>query len=146
MRLQQPGLRVTHLGRSLRFYTKGLGLRVVRRGDTRGWGGGLWVLLRDPRSGRYLELNWYPPTSMFYSRYTTGEALDHIDFTVGVRPRAEIDRIVRRLLRHGGRPTRFTTTTTSGWMASVRDPDGIWITIGRRPTRAERRAIADAAA
>lgn len=27
-------------------------------------------------------------------------------------------------------------------MASVRDPDGIWITIGRRPTLAERRALA----
>ena len=28
-----------------------------------------------------------------------------------------------------------------GWMASVRDPDGIWITIGRLPTRAERRKM-----
>ena len=50
MRLEQVGVRVTSLTRSLRFYTRGLGLKVVARGDTRGWGGGMWVQLRDPRS------------------------------------------------------------------------------------------------
>jgi lactoylglutathione lyase len=141
MRLEQAGIRVTDLDRSLRFYTKALGLRVVRKGDTRSWGGGIWVLLRDPRSRRLLELNWYPKRSRFHERYVTGTALDHFDFTLGVASRADLERTYARLLRLGGRPTGYEPKTTEGWMASVQDPDGIWITIGRRPTAAERRAM-----
>jgi catechol 2,3-dioxygenase-like lactoylglutathione lyase family enzyme len=141
MRLSVVGLRVTDLDRSLRFYTKVLGLRKVRRGDTRSWGGGLWVLLRDPRSRRVVELNWYPKGSMFYTPYRAGEALDHLDFSLGSVPRATLERTYRRLLAGGGRPTGYEPSTTGGWMASVRDPDGIWVTVGREPTRAERAEI-----
>jgi len=141
MRLELAGIRVTNLDRSLRFYIRALGLREVRRGDTRSWGGGVWVRLRDPRSRRLLELNWYPKGSRFYERYSSGTALDHFDFTMGVASRGELERAYRRLLRFGARPTGYEPATTEGWMASVRDPDGIWITIGRRPTAAERRAM-----
>lgn len=141
MRLEQVGLRVTNLQRSLRFYTKGLGLKVTARGDTRGWGGGLWVQLEDPRSHRNLELNWYPLGSMFGSRYTVGCGVDHIDFTLGVAPVSALETTLLRLLRAGARATPYTPATTAGWMASVLDPDGIWITVGRRPTAAERRAV-----
>ena len=146
MRLEQPGLRVIDLERSLRFYTKGLGLREVRRGDTRAWGGGIWVHLIDPASRRILELNWYPKGSRFATRYVAGDALDHIDFTLGVAPRAELERVARRLERFGARPTKYMPATTGGWMASLTDPDGIWITIGRRPTTTERRRMSRPAA
>jgi catechol 2,3-dioxygenase-like lactoylglutathione lyase family enzyme len=139
MRLEQTGIRVTDWARSLRFYTRALGLRVVKRGDTRSWGGGRWILLEDPRSHRVLELNWYPKGSLFFSRYRAGDALDHLDFTVGAASQAVLERTYRRLLRYGAKPTRWRPATTEGWMASVRDPDGIWITIGRQPTAAERR-------
>ena len=142
MRLEQAGLRVTDLRRSVRFYTRGLGLRVVAEGDTRSWGGGRWVQLSDPRSGRVLELNWYPKGSLFYTPYRPGDALDHLDFTLGVATQARLEREFRRLLKSGASPTKYDPSTTSGWMASVRDPDGIWITIGRRPTAAERRHMA----
>lgn len=135
------GLRVADLPRSLRFYTRTLGLKVVTRGDTRSWGGGLWVRLEDPRSHRTVELNWYPRNSRFASRYSVGEGVDHLDFTLGVAPRTTLESVYRRLLRAGARPTRYSPATTEGWMASVRDPDGIWITVGRRPTAAERRAM-----
>lgn len=141
MRLEQAGLRVRDFERSLRFYTKALGLNVVRKGDTRGWGGGLWALLRDPRSRRVIEINWYPKGSMFYGPYHPGDGLDHLDFTIGVASRAALERTYRRLLRQGARPTKWSPSTTEGWMASVLDPDGIWITVGRRPTPAERRAM-----
>jgi len=118
----------------------GEGLVEVQRGDTRAWGGGIWVLLQDPRSRRRLELNWYPRRSRFFEPYETGTALDHLDFSLGVAPRAELERTYRRLVRPGGRPTGYEPATTEGWMASVRDPEGIWITIGRRPTARERRA------
>jgi catechol 2,3-dioxygenase-like lactoylglutathione lyase family enzyme len=141
MRFEVAGLRVTNLDRSLRFYTRALGLRIVQRGDTRSWGGGLWVRLEDPRSHRPIELNWYPKGSRFHEPYRGGTALDHLDFTLGVAARAELERVYRRLLRLGGRPTGLEPATTEGWMASVRDPDGIWITVGRRPSAAERRAM-----
>ena len=140
MKFECAGIRVTDFQRSLRFYTATLGLKVVRRGDTRGWGGGLWALLKDPRSRRVLELNWYPKGSLFYERYAPGTSLDHLDFTLGSVPRAELERTYRHLLRRGARPTKWSPTTTEGWMASVLDPDGVWITVGRRPTAAERRS------
>ena len=138
MRFQHVGLRVTRLERSLRFYSRALGFREVRRGDTRSWGGGIWVLLEDPVSRRKLELNWYPRGSLFFGRFRPGDAVDHLEFTLGVAPRAELERTYRRLLRLGARPTGYEPSNTAGWMASVTDPDGIWITIGRRPTRSER--------
>ncbi|MFY9716793.1 MAG: VOC family protein [Thermoplasmata archaeon] len=137
LRLEQAGLRVTNLRRSLAFYTRALGLRVTARGDTRSWGGGLWVQLEDPASHRQIELNWYPPNSRFGKRYSAGDGLDHLDFTIGSASPAKLERVYRRLLRAGARPTDLAPATTEGWMASVRDPDSLWITIGRRPTRAE---------
>jgi len=141
VRFDQVGLRVTDLARSTRFYTRALGLRVVRRGDTRSWGGGRWVLLRDPRSRAVIELNWYPRGSLFYSRFSAGDAVDHLDFSVGAVDASALEAVWRGLLRHGARPTRWRPQTTAGWMASVRDPDGIWITVTRAPTPAERRAM-----
>jgi catechol 2,3-dioxygenase-like lactoylglutathione lyase family enzyme len=141
MKFDQVGLRVTNLDRSLRFYTQALGLKIKARGDTRAWGGGLWVQLADPRSHRVVELNWYPRGSIFASRFAVGDGVDHLDFTMGVATHAALEREYRRLLRAGARPTRYSPDTTQGWMASVRDPDGIWITIGRRPTAAERKAL-----
>jgi len=140
MRLEQAGIRVTNLERSIRFYTRALGLKVVRRGDTRVWGGGLWVLLRDPRSRRLIELNWYPKGSLFYRGYHPGEALDHLDFTLGAVSRASLERVHRTLLKRGAKATQWTPSTTEGWSTHVLDPDGIWITVGRRPTPAERRS------
>ncbi|HYB78901.1 MAG TPA: VOC family protein [Thermoplasmata archaeon] len=138
MRFEVVGLRVTNLERSLRFYQRALGLREVRRGDSRSWGGGIWVVLKDPRSGRRIELNWYPKGSLFAGPFRTGDAVDHLDFTLGVASRQALERTYRRLRKHGARPTGYEPSTTEGWMASVTDPDGIWITIGRRPTRRER--------
>lgn len=140
MKLEQAGLRVRDLQRSVRFYTRALGLRVVRRGDTRVWGGGLWVLLQDPASRRFLELNWYPRGSIFHGPYRPGDALDHLDFTVGRASRARLEETYRRLLRHGARATKWSPATTEGWSAHVTDPDGIWISVGRQPTAAELRA------
>ena len=141
MRFEVVGLRVRRLERSVKFYTRALGLRVTTRGDTRSWGGGLWARLEDPRSHARVELNWYPKGSRFGGRYLPGDSVDHLDFTLGVASRKELERAYRRLLKHGGRPTGYEPSTTAGWMASVIDPDGIWITVGRRPTAAERRQM-----
>lgn len=100
------------------------------------------MLLRDPRTRRVVELNHYPPGSRFGGRYRSGDEVDHLDFTIGPATVGTLKATYRRLIRAGGRPTGYHPGTTAGWMASVRDPDGIWITVGRRPTPAERRAMA----
>lgn len=92
MKLEQVGLRVTNFQRSLRFYTGALGLKLRARGDTRGWGGGLWAQLEDPRSHRVVELNRYPRGSLFGSPYSAGDGVDHLDFTIGVAPVAALER------------------------------------------------------
>ncbi len=141
MRFEIVGIRVRNFERSLRFYTRVLGFRVSRRGDTRGWGGGLWARLTDPRSGRSMEINWYPRNSRFWGPYVAGSEVDHLDFSIGVASRDTLERTYRRLRRAGARPTGLEPRTTEGWMASVLDPDGVWLTIGRRPTASERAAM-----
>jgi hypothetical protein len=65
--------------------------------------------------------------------------LDHLDFTVGSVGPKTLERVYRDLLKNGGRPTRYTPSTTDGWAAMVKDPDGIWIRVGRSPTRSDQR-------
>ncbi|MFZ1023896.1 MAG: VOC family protein [Thermoplasmata archaeon] len=139
MPLRYTGIRVTNLARSLRFYTKGLRLREVARGDLRKWGAGVWVLLEDPKTHQRLELNWYPPKSRFATPYAPGEGLDHIGFLLGNVSAARLEAEYDRLLRKGARPTEIDLQLSDGWVADVKDPDGNWIELFRRPTAAETR-------
>jgi catechol 2,3-dioxygenase-like lactoylglutathione lyase family enzyme len=145
VRLHYVGIRVSNLRRSLRFYTKVLGLRVMVRGDFRKFGRGIWVGLQDPRSKAKLEINWYPPESPFGSRYRAGDALDHIGFVIGHASARKLEKVYVGLLRAGARPTPMTPERTGGWMACVKDPDGNWVEIFRRPTPTEQRAERTAA-
>jgi catechol 2,3-dioxygenase-like lactoylglutathione lyase family enzyme len=76
------GLRVTNLERALRFYSGLLGLKKTGRGGgTKDWPP-TRVLLRDPKSGQKLELNWYPEGHMHAVPYVAGEGLDHVGIRV----------------------------------------------------------------
>ncbi|HEV2317807.1 MAG TPA: VOC family protein [Thermoplasmata archaeon] len=77
--LGDVGIRVTDLERSLRFYTSLLDLEPIDRGGDED---GEYVLLRDRRSGQRLELNWYAEQSPFWSPFTAGEGLDHLEVRV----------------------------------------------------------------
>jgi catechol 2,3-dioxygenase-like lactoylglutathione lyase family enzyme len=140
MGLHYVGIRVTDLDRSIRFYTRVMGLKVAVRGDHREYGRGIWVGLTDPRTHQKLELNWYPPESEFWVEYIPGEALDHVGFFLGRVPASSLRAEYDRLLRAGAKPTAITPDSTSGWQACVTDPDGNWIELFRWPTSAEARA------
>jgi catechol 2,3-dioxygenase-like lactoylglutathione lyase family enzyme len=140
MPLHYAGLRVAQLARSLRFYTKLLGLKEVRRGDARSVGAGIWVLLEDPKTKQRIELNWYPKGSVFAAPFDAGEGLDHLGFLMGRVPRSALEREYARLVRGGARPVGIPPEKTDGWTAYVADPDGHWIEIFRWPTAAEARA------
>ena len=139
MHLRYSGVRVTDLDRSLRFYTKALGLREVTRGDLSLYGRGTWVLLQDPASHQRLELNWYPKGSQFDVPFIIGEGLDHIGFFLGPASKAALNTVYQRLLRQGAGPTNVTPASTDGWVGYVTDPDGNWIEIFRDQTPAEKR-------
>src|SRR5712691_864990 len=70
------GIRVRDLKRSLDFYAKVIGLKVVGRGTMPH--GGKYVHLRGRGSKQMLELNWCPEGSKFYSEYAGGDELDHL--------------------------------------------------------------------
>jgi lactoylglutathione lyase len=127
MYLSYCGIRVRDLDRSLKFYTELFGLKEVARGDHRKYNAGLYVLLRDGKSGQKLELNWYPEDSVYALPYIPGEGLDHIAFVVD-----DLKQTYAKLLGEGVEPTTIDPSTTSGWVAYVKDPDGNWIEIYQR--------------
>ena len=124
MYLKYVGIRVTDLDRSVKFYTELLGLKEDRRGDSRKFGLGIWVVLRDDTTGERIELNWYPPGSKYAVPYVAGEGLDHIAFLVD-----DVRKTFNELVAKGAAPTQVTPEETDGWTAYVKDPDGNWIEI-----------------
>jgi lactoylglutathione lyase len=118
-RFYYTGIRVRDLKKSLDFYTKGLGFKVVGKGTMPH--GGKWVHLRGKVSNQILELNWYPKSSKFYTRYKRGEELDHLAFKVDDVAKAY------RFLKEIGAKTAVSPEDSGGTEVYVMDPDGIWI-------------------
>lgn len=126
MYLSYVGIRVTDLDRSLKFYKDIFGLEEVARGDNSRFGMGLFVLLRDSKSGMKLELNWYPEGSKYDTPYAVGEGLDHIAFCVD-----NIKERFKELVGKGVAATDFGPETRASY-CYVKDPDGNWIELYQR--------------
>ncbi len=120
MRLVYFGIRVKNLKRSLQFYTRVLGMRVVHQGTMRH--GGVFVHLKKPGSTQRLELNYYPPGNRFYEKYRSGTEMDHIGFWA-----KDVDRAYAKLLSKGARKAVAPFRNGKERLAYVKDPDGIWI-------------------
>ena len=118
-RFYYAGIRVRNLRRSLDFYRKALGMKVVNRGTMAH--GGKYVQLVGAGSRQKLELNWYPPGSRFHSPYRKGEEMDHLAFVVDDATQA-----YRELIRKGATPA-VPPEKSEGTEVYVKDPDGIWI-------------------
>ena len=127
MYLDYAGIRVRDLDRSLAFYTRGLGLKLKRRGTMDH--GGVWVLLEDPTSHQHLELNWYPRRSTYAVRYSVGEGLDHLGFRL-----RDVRAGIRRLERAGARLVDSIEEDGVLEVAFLTDPDGLWVELIRTPT------------
>ncbi|MEM3642159.1 MAG: VOC family protein [Candidatus Bathyarchaeia archaeon] len=125
MKFTYTGIRVRNLERSIEFYTKTMGMKMVRKGKMEA--GGIYVQLKSEKSLQILELNYYPPETKFYEEYVSGSELDHLAFWC-----KNVRKEYARVLADGA------TTAVEPWdedgytLAFVRDPDGIWIElIGR---------------
>jgi lactoylglutathione lyase len=113
------GIRVRDLKTSLDFYTKALGMKIVKRGTMPH--GGEWVQLLGEGSSQMLELNWYPKGSRFYTDYAVGEGLDHLAFMV-----RDVKKAYKHLLGNGATPV-VSPRQSRGTEVYVSDPDGIWL-------------------
>ena len=121
MVLRYFGIRVKNLENSIEFYTKLLGLKVLRKG--RMYHGGKWVLLADPRSHQRLELNWYPADSPYATKYKLGEELDHIGFRV-----QDAASTYKKLIASGVKPALVPEQKNGvKGVYYLKDPNGIWI-------------------
>jgi len=118
-RFYYSGIRVRDLKKSLDFYTKVIGMKVVNKGTMPH--GGKWIHLRGKGSEQTLELNWYPEGSRFYTDYLKGEELDHLAFRV-----KDVDKAYELLISKGATPA-VTPKESKGTEVYVKDPDGIWI-------------------
>ena len=118
-RFYYAGIRVRDLKRSLDFYTKAVGMKVVNKGTMPH--GGKFVQLRGKDSKQTLELNWYPPGSKFYSEYVVGEEMDHLAFVVKDAAKAYKELISK------GATSAVSPKESKGTEVYVKDPDGIWI-------------------
>lgn len=75
-------IRVTDFDRSLKFYRSLLGFEAVGTMRSHPRLGSKILMLRHPRTGQQLELNWYPPGCRFATPFVAGDALDHIGVRV----------------------------------------------------------------
>jgi catechol 2,3-dioxygenase-like lactoylglutathione lyase family enzyme len=114
--LGDVGIRVTNFERSLAFYHELLDLvELDRKGDETG----AYVLLKDRRSGQRLELNYYPESSPFWSPFTVGEGLDHLEVRV-----RDLPKLLEKLRAQGITPVnRSLFTNPSGTEQARRDPE-----------------------
>jgi len=114
------GIRVTDLERSIDFYTKVLGMKVMGRGKIAQTKGET-VGLQSEKDAFILELNYYDEGSPYNTKYSAGEALDHLAFKVD-----DLDKALEEAGKAGHR-TILEMKADGGRWAYIEDPDGIWI-------------------
>jgi len=114
------GIRVTDLQKSIDFYTKLLGMKVVGGGKVAQTNGET-VNLESEKDGFNLELNHYGENSRFNTEYDVGEGLDHLAFKVD-----DLDEILKEAHLMGHRTVLDITSDNVRW-AYIEDPNGIWI-------------------
>jgi len=114
------GIRVKDLQKSIDFYVKLLGMKIVGRGkleETKGE----WVELASEKDGIILELNYYEAASPYYVEYLVGEGLDHLTFKVNTLNEA-LEKI-----ESAGYPVKEEQEEEKFRWAYVVDPNGIWV-------------------
>jgi len=114
------GIRVKDLEKSIDFYTKILGMKVINRGKielTKGEN----AVLQSEEGGPILELNYYEEKSPYNTKYIVGEGLDHLAFKTG-----GLDAALKEA-RQAGFKTVLELKSEDGRWAYIEDPDGIWI-------------------
>ena len=114
------GIRVKDLQKSIDFYTKLLGMKIVGKGKLKQTKGE-WAELASENSGFTLELNYYQEDSPYYVEYKLGEGLDHLTFKVD-----NLDKALEEAKLSGHPVIDEHKSGNSRW-AYIEDINGIWI-------------------
>ena len=114
------GIRVKDLQKSMDFYMKLLGMKLVVQGKLEQTKGE-WAELTNENNGFTLELNYYYENSPYYTEYKLGEELDHLTFKVD-----DLD-IALEEAKMSGRPIIDEHKLGKSRWAYIEDPNGIWI-------------------
>jgi lactoylglutathione lyase len=115
------GILVSDLERSISFYRKSLGMKLLYKTSIKETGGRVaWLTTKGSR--QILELNWYPKSY----RHGGRSGLDHLAFEVKDASNAYRQLTVRR-------KGAIAPFKEGKWMlAYVKDPDGNWIELGSK--------------
>jgi len=125
MGLQYTSIRVMDLEKSLDFYTKDMGLKII--GKRSFMPGEQIVSLADEETGQKLNLMHYSEDCKLYTPYKLdGVELDHLMFEV-----KDAKKTFQKLVKKGAPIAMeiMERTTPDGSMAMgmIKDPNGIWI-------------------
>jgi lactoylglutathione lyase len=123
MKLIYTGIRVKDMDASIKFYTKGLGLKVVGKPVEFGPTGGLYAYLKSKNSSQMIELNWYP--SSYVRGYAGGDELDHLGFWLSRKE--DMEKIIERLVKLGAKIAIRPYVNGRTRLAFVTDINGVWI-------------------
>lgn len=119
MKFFYTGIHVSNLEKSIAFYTKSLGMRLLFKTVIKETGGKV-AWLRSKGSHQILELNWYPKKY----KYGGKSGLDHLAYEVN-----DVVKEYRTLSK--GRNGMIEPFKEGNWiLAYVKDPDGNWIELG----------------
>jgi lactoylglutathione lyase len=125
MGLQYTSIRVIDLEKSLDFYTKDLGLKIV---DRRSYMPGEQIVgLVDKETGQRINLMHYAKNCKLYTPYKLdGVELDHLMFVV-----KDAKKTFQKLVKKGS-PIAMDIMERkipdgSMAMGMIKDPNGIWI-------------------
>ncbi len=121
MGLLYTSIRVRDMKKSLKFYTKTLGLRVI--GKRSPIPGEIVVSLEDGKTKQRLNLRWYDKSNRWYTPYKmNGVELDHLMFEV-----KDAKKAYKRLIGCGATKATDIWEGKGRTMGLVKDPNGIWI-------------------
>jgi len=142
------GIRVTNFEKSIDFYTKVFNFEELVRQE---YDTGKYVLFRDRQSRQRLELNWYSESSPFWTPYTPGEALDHLEVRVkslpevlkrlkamGIEPASKKLWTNREVIAQNSQEAKdieqdVWVTPNGSNMTYIQDPDGNYICLYDHP-------------
>jgi lactoylglutathione lyase len=123
------GIRVANMERSLEFYTKLLGMKLISRTKIPETKGEI-ANLKSKGSDQTLELNHYESQP-----YNHGDELDHLAFKVD-----DLEEMLRFLESKGVKRIYDIVRGKEARWTYVADPDGIWIELFDYPYLGKRKA------
>jgi catechol 2,3-dioxygenase-like lactoylglutathione lyase family enzyme len=121
MGLSYISIRVKNMKKSVAFYTKAMGLKIIGRRSP--VPGEEIVSLEDKVTKQRLNLMWYAKSCRWYTPYKMdGVELDHLMFEV-----KDAKKAYTRLVKGGAPAAMKLFEGKERTMGLVKDPNGIWI-------------------